>query len=386
MRKRLLAPLTAVLCAQAALAMLYLGRVAAFNAPDEPAHLYYVERVGEGALPVRDAALSPWSYEAAEPPLYYWLAAPLDWPLREQPAPGRVRALRFENVLIGLATTGFVYLLCALIAGERTGVYAAAFSALLPAHLFATATLGNDALAAALSAAALWLGCRLAFRRSGAAEEAAFCAVAALAPLAKASAAVPAACAALFCAARWRAEPRKLAVRALLPAASAAACAGWFYARNARLHGGWLGWPAAPAASGWGATLAVLLQSACARFGWLGSPLPAAVYAGCALAALAGGVGFAAWARRERPWRLEPAWLLVLTSGAASAAFALAEARLTGRAQGRLLLPALGPAALVLVTGWRFLSWQVPASARRWLRRAAGLGLAALHYFAYRAL
>lgn len=385
---RLFGAVAAILCVQAVLGIAYLQRVATFNAPDEPAHLRYIERLSEGELPRREA--DRWSYKGAEPPLYYALAVPFAAPLEGRSARARVAALRFLNVLLGLATTLCVYLLGVRVAGERSAAYAAAFSALLPQHVFVSSTLGNDELAAALSTAALWLGARHLYKRPRAWLGPAVGVALGLALLARASALAVAAAYALCALDQGRRDERGAARLVLLPLGVAAALSGWFYARSLGLYGSAFGWPPAGTFSGLEAAqpawLGAFAQGTVGLFGWSNAPLPPGVYAAAFAALAAGLAGFAAWARSERPWRLEPSWKLALAAAAACCGFAALEVLATRQPQGRLLLPGIGPLALVVVCGWRALSWSAGPRTRPLLRRAAFAGAIALQYFALRAL
>lgn len=386
--RRFLPHLSAILCLQAVLGFAYLRRVAIYNAPDEPAHVRYIETLDSGRLPVREA--DRWSYKGAEPPLYYALSALLDAPTLFRTISGRVAALRFINVLLGLATTAFVYLFGVRVAGERTAVYAAAFSALLPQHLFTAATLGNDELAAALSACALWLAARELYKRRRSWLGPATGALLGLAALSRASALAVAAAYAVCALEQSRRDARGAGRLAALPLGLALLVCGWFYERNARLYGSPFGWTPSAAASGLGDVdgrwLAIFAESSVGLFAWMASPLPAWCYAGAFLALAAGAAGFTTWAAKERPWRLEPAWKLSLAAAVFVAVFAGLEALATRQPQGRLLLPALGPIALIMVCGWRALSWRLSPSARALGLRAAFAAVVLLHYRAFLAL
>jgi hypothetical protein len=64
------------------------------------------------------------------------------------------------NVAIGVALTGFTYLLGRLLQGELVGLVAAALIAIWPNLIFSTGILGSDLLAACGFVAAMWLGMR----------------------------------------------------------------------------------------------------------------------------------------------------------------------------------------------------------------------------------
>src|SRR5215467_4419437 len=76
---------------------------------------------------------------------------------------------KLANVAIGVAMTGFTYLLGRLVAGEVVGLVAALLVAVWPNLVFSTGILDSDLLAAAGFVAAMWLGMRqsLTSRRAG---------------------------------------------------------------------------------------------------------------------------------------------------------------------------------------------------------------------------
>ena len=67
---------------------------------------------------------------------------------------------KLGNVAIGVALTGFTYLLGRLLRGEVVGLLGAALIAVWPNLIFSTGILGSDLLAACGFAAAMWLGMR----------------------------------------------------------------------------------------------------------------------------------------------------------------------------------------------------------------------------------
>ena len=134
-------------------------------APDESAHLKYVQWLAEHrSFPVLHVGQEPAAarenagYEAHQPPLYYLLAAPGYLAFRAWPdlAPHLPLLL---NLLISLvvigATYGFVRQF--LPAQPRTAVAAAGILAFVPMHLALSASITNDILAEAFFALTLWL-------------------------------------------------------------------------------------------------------------------------------------------------------------------------------------------------------------------------------------
>src|ERR1700730_3463286 len=67
---------------------------------------------------------------------------------------------KLGNVAIGVALTGFTYLLGRLLVSEAVGLLSAVLIALWPNLIFSTGILGSDLLAACGFAAAMWLGMR----------------------------------------------------------------------------------------------------------------------------------------------------------------------------------------------------------------------------------
>src|SRR5712692_3177824 len=67
---------------------------------------------------------------------------------------------KLGNVAIGVALTGFTYLLGRLLRGEVVGLLGAALIAVWPNLIFSTGILGSDLLAACGFVAAMWLGTR----------------------------------------------------------------------------------------------------------------------------------------------------------------------------------------------------------------------------------
>jgi hypothetical protein len=136
--------------------------VAPFQAPDEAAHLRYVEFLGRtGRLPVQPPTPTPHYWEQFyQPPLAYAALAALEKPLA---AAGfsehdRLRALRVANALLGSSIAPMAYAAVARLVppGDWRPLLAALVAALLPGFAANASVLNNDTLANSL-AAALWL-------------------------------------------------------------------------------------------------------------------------------------------------------------------------------------------------------------------------------------
>ena len=175
--------LTAVLLASAALMVAWSFAVPVFEGPDEPAHWQYANYLRQNrALPVE----GPSSPEAASPPLYYLLIAPLAVKVELPPVgfvgeqygtrsllyPPRLyqndsadfgrywsfRAARLISVLMSVFTIWF----CALAGAEAsgnpwTGLLVGGLVAFWPMFTFRAMNVSNDALMTMLAALSLYL-------------------------------------------------------------------------------------------------------------------------------------------------------------------------------------------------------------------------------------
>lgn len=360
--RRYLAVLAAALCAQAALSMAYVLR-----APVTLSEAEQLRRIE--------------TLRTNEPPLYYRLASPLAAPVEGRSETARASALRFLNVLFGLGTTVFVYLLALRVAGERSAVYCALFSAFLPQHLYASATLGPAELGAMLSTASLYLGARHLYKKRRAWLGPAVGVVLGLAILAGASGWATALAYALCAGAHSQKDDRGFGRLAVGPLVLAVVVGIWPYGREESF---------VPSASDFSAVdfewLVRLARGSLALFRDGLSEIPAPGYALAFTAVAAGLAGFAQWEHEQKPWRLEPAWHLALASLLAGMLWAFVEAAASVGPDGRVFLPVLGPAALVLVSGWRALTWPLSPGTRSFLRLSGAGALALIHYWAYRAL
>ncbi len=165
-----------VLAAYALLGGLFAVRTPAWQAPDEPAHYNYIAQVAAGTLlpviaegdwdnalleqlkserfapPLLDA-LPSIQYEDHQPPLYYWLSAPV-FALTG----GSLAALRLVSLVWGGVTLLFTWRIALLVLpGQRRVAQAAlALVAFLPQHLMIVSSVNNDALAGAVLAALLY--------------------------------------------------------------------------------------------------------------------------------------------------------------------------------------------------------------------------------------
>jgi Dolichyl-phosphate-mannose-protein mannosyltransferase len=285
------------------------------EAPDEPAHLAYVDHiVAEGSLPPARPTRDLTGYERYQPPLDYLVSAvllrvlhggPVDYPFRANPGfdfhtfgsraflartgtESQVRAirrLRVARLFWGVLTLWLTVQVARILAGPgREGAIAAvAPFCLAPQLLFDTATINNDTAVTALASATIYGLCRMVSKREEEGLPGALTGtVAGLALWAKASGlflVLPMLYAGVVL---WRRGQRR-AVAGLL-FSFAAVAAGWLAFTLVRsgpvLVGpepggaapGWVrlitepAWPASVWISFWG------------KFGWLNLRLPAPIY------------------------------------------------------------------------------------------------------------
>ena len=146
---------------------LFAWRVPDWQAPDEPAHYNYIAEVASGELlPVIEmgdwdndyleelkandfafefiADLDTVQYENHQPPLYYWISAPV-FMLND----GNLFALRMVSVIMATITVALAYHITINIFPERKHLALAvmSFVAFLPQNVHMLASVNNDALA-----------------------------------------------------------------------------------------------------------------------------------------------------------------------------------------------------------------------------------------------
>lgn len=446
-------PLVAVLALYLLLAAAYAWATPPFEAGDELWHYPLVRHLADGnPLPVQvfDPALAgPWKQQASQPPLYYYLGAALtfwidtsDWQtvrrLNPHVAPGlitmdgnrnlavhdpawnrwqgallAVQVARLLSIACGFVTVLFTYRIGRLLhpARPELALGAAALVAFLPMFLFVSAAVNNDNLIIALATVTVWLLIRSgqAGRRPSWPVKLAVGALIGAAALSKISGVglLPLAVGA-FLIANWSAERAPLDGRRALVLlgraawdslpmlATAAAVAGWWYARNVRLYGDWKGWSAFIAVLGQRnqpATLAQLwderhgfLMSYWGLFGGVNIPMANWIYSALNWLLLVGLVGGALYAlqlgrafgrARRAPgersvWRPAAALLdvtaahlglvICLLWTAAVVLGIVQWATVTWSSQGRLVFTALSAQMALLATG--LLAWLPPRLSR----------------------
>lgn len=282
------APLTLLLAATLLIGVCWALVVPPFQAPDEPAHVAYVQSIAErGALPgavdrpsgsteqqlagqaansdqtaaVRatkptwgEAAYERWrrrsaalpesargdgggpNFASANPPLYYlWSVIPY-----EVASGGdlfaRVTAMRIASVAFLLVTVAATWLLAGTVFGPRRDLQlaAAAVPALLPMLGFISASVSPDSLLYALWTVALWLGARILRGRGRPAELIALVVVTGMAVATKATSyALVAPAGFVLGVSLWRLRDRRRLVAGLAAAGVAAVAltvGAWFVA------------------------------------------------------------------------------------------------------------------------------------------------------------
>lgn len=166
-----------LLLAYIGLGFLFAWRTPAWQAPDEPAHYNYIAQVAAGPfIPVIEMGdwdfayletlkangfdpallgdLDTVQYEDHQPPLYYWLGAPV-YALTG----GSLLALRLVSVLLGAITVWLTYQIGRRLWPDTPWVALAAMAlvAFIPQNLHILSSVNNDALAGVWIALALWL-------------------------------------------------------------------------------------------------------------------------------------------------------------------------------------------------------------------------------------
>ncbi|HEX5052655.1 MAG TPA: DUF2142 domain-containing protein [Planctomycetota bacterium] len=402
----------ALLC-HSCLATAYVFLTPAFEGPDENSHYEYAwSLANNGHLPLspglateRGLPQTEGAVLAHHPPLYYALLAaclvvsgdtdtvfgPILNPDFGQPVAAgthlrfvhggderapRARAarvlldLRLVSVALGLLSLLCVRALARACCPERPvlGDVAALLTACLPMWSFLHGVLNSDNLAILMATATLLALVR--FVRSeaptwrGAASIGLLLGLALLAKLTTLFLAPLAAVAFTLVAAREIRAGRGR--RALLPAGVALAVAalvcGWWFVRNLQLYGDPLAMRVHDAAFPgiapqyvwpffWNGFLPQVFASLLGCFGWFTLPPPRALVAAGGVAAALAGLGLMRLALdRPRAPMPRPLWLLFGTCALVFAATAHFNTKVP-QPQGRLLLVAVGPAAVLFATG-----------------------------------
>ncbi|MBN2392400.1 MAG: glycosyltransferase family 39 protein [Anaerolineae bacterium] len=409
-------PLVVLLLGFIVLTRLHGSATPVFEAPDEVWHYAYVRWLVQGnGLPSLDDNASGANQEAAQPPLYYVVAAlfstlfddsdlhnlmwhnpnfgyqALDNALDNKnmlihteaerfPWRGSVLAIhvtRLTSLLFGILTVIAVWGIGYEVFQTRKGaLITAALVAFQPQFVFMCGVINNDSAAAALSTAALWVTARV-FRRGFTVRRAAVLGVlVGMAILSKTSAlALLFAVGAALCWQAWRERLswKTLVIALCLYLALALGVGGWWYARNLWLYGDLLGvsrhfdtpWRHVQPKSLLELLpdLPLLLRSFWGAYGWGHIFWPDWVYVLLTLIALACFV-LGIWhmlsdmrARRASPSlrdRISSAESIYLFSALWLAAIGVALLywmRNVGAPHGRLLFPAVGAWAVLVAYG-----------------------------------
>jgi 4-amino-4-deoxy-L-arabinose transferase-like glycosyltransferase len=399
---------TLIVALHVALALVWSVVVPVGEGPDEPAHLRYAIFVAEtGRLPVQRMEPEPSDVhgEGHQPPLAYWLLQPtVGWlPAEERlvevganprfrlnggdepnaffrstrdlwPYQGVALAwhlARGISALLGGVTVWLTYLTARRCFPDRAWVApgAAALVALNPQVIFAHALVSNDPLLNVLTSGLVYLSVSLAMQEPRAIDRrqlgwlVAAGSVLGLMLITKQSALAFVPLPLLGLAARRPRLLRWLGESALV-LGLAAGLSWWWYLRNVRLYGDWLGLSSfqqtfAPGGvdgftwEGWTSGLWSLLRSSWGTFGWLTLPMNDGAYWAFAAFLALGAIGLIV-SIGDGWWSGRGANALVLTTAVLLAvAWTFAFARVAGAVawQGRFLFPVIPALATLLACG-----------------------------------
>jgi len=205
-------------------------------APEERARRRLVLRTMPASWGREDGTGALQAYEALQPPLYYWIAAPLLWILRASGLLAQVLALRWFSSLLASLTVPLVFLVGLEVWGESgIALASAAIVAVMPGLALDVARAGNDSLAVPLFTLLTWLAVKAVRHGMALHLAAALGFVLGLGLLTKAYflTAIPA-----LLVVGWLGRRRLPDLLRMLPAIGIAiAMAGWWYLRNLRTTG-----------------------------------------------------------------------------------------------------------------------------------------------------
>ncbi len=174
------------------------------------------------------------AYEALQPPLYYWLMAPVARLLDGRGLAVQVMAIRWLSALLASLAIPLVYLIARAVFGDmRVALGCAAVAALMPEWAIDVVRVGNDCLSVVLFSLLLWLGLKLLEEGPRMRWAAALGAALGLGLLTKAWFLTAAPAVALLFV--WLARGGRIARAARAGAAAAGialAISGWWYAHN----------------------------------------------------------------------------------------------------------------------------------------------------------
>jgi hypothetical protein len=416
--------LAIVLIAYLGIAATYNFATPIFEAPDEIYHYLYVRNLAEGNGLPRDPGRGsrvPAQEEAAQPPLYYTVAAALTfWAPRgdfntiskanlagsrgdprtdgnknlylhgpDQGFPWRgevltVHLVRFTTTIWGALAVLLTYFSGrALVGRASVAVVAAAIVAFTPEFAFMSAAVSNDVAVAAAGALLLYQATRVCrdrpSRRGALALGLAGGMVVLTKPIAAGALALVAV--ALAVSARRSAQPiRQTVERFAIAGAGVLAVAGWWFAYNLLTYGSlmplqsFLSRPnlfgEMPSAASFVSDLNGLRLSYWAMFGWFSIAVPDPFYRIFDLLTLLAVIGLAIQFARPAVGRFDTAkhfnWLalsLPLTLLATVLLGVFAYRLVVQDFHGRLLFGAASGIALLLSLGWSSLAWPNPGRA-----------------------
>lgn len=363
------------------LGAVYARIVPVGEAPDEPAHLAYVDHVvAEGSLPAAGLERGPYDYESFQPPLDYLVSAllleglhggPAAYPFAAAVNPGfdrrpgsrafldrpgaedaarAVRKLRLARLFWGALTVFFLFEVARILSapGREWAVCAAIPFCLAPQLIFNTAAVNNDTAVVALSSTTIYGLCRMVSRREdGVLWGVLTGAAAGLALWSKLSGLFLALPLGFAAAVLWRQGRRKAAAGLVL--AFGVLAAGWLVFNLSR-SGPLIGvGPGSDPAPGWGQLIAEpawparVWASFWATFGWMNLLLPKPVYLlflPPTLLALWGGITTVRDARRSLA-EAAPEWVALLAVVSNLGFLAAYMAGVLWQPQGRHLFPSL---------------------------------------------
>jgi hypothetical protein len=392
------------------LGVVYSVTTPLFEAPDEVWHYAYIRYlVEEHTLPALTDTDSGAYQEVAQPPLYYAVAALVSGFVHDEDLtdlmwhnPGfgyqaggtvndnknmlihtererfpwhgavlAIRLTRFVSLAFGLLTIVATWGLgCEVFPQQPTwGLSVAAVVAFTPQFLFISGVASNDSAAAALSTAALWAIARAANRGTTLHRSLTTGVLVGLATLTKTSCLLlgPLAAVGLILACRPRARKTSgILGHLLLVILAASVVGGWWYLRNAILYHD----PFALRAhvdTPWGratplsvgallAELPMVYRSFWGGFGWGHVEFPPWVYLALAMTLATSLAGWG-WTLKQRRLPGSGGLLFLALAWWVLVFLALLQwMRQVWAPHGRLLFPAIGAWALLMVGGWKSLT------------------------------
>lgn len=398
--------LWAIIAAYVLLATAWNFAVPAYEAPDEPAHVQFVQYLANhGALPDLRTQIIEAGIESPQPPLYYYLGAVVlliagkpqmdvhpnpssaflipatgTNAFRFLPAEGGASAIhliRMVSVVLGMVTVVMTYALAYMMTERRdVALVAASLTGFLPQFTFLAGSVNNDNLAAAFGALAMFLIVRAS--RLGSVRDRDWFIIGLVvggALLAKSSLLVLVPVVYLAILARGKGRARS----SLVVASGLVISSGWYFTRNLILYGDAISlgaWDTYVAdlipfrAAGWEYFVnpfpQLFLRSYFGLFGWMNIFLPTPLYVvlTAAVLCLIGGLWLMAWKRLYQP---VTSWLLLFLFIVLTLVSILVWNETYIAPQGRLVFGALAAISTALAVGLTIYP--------EWLRRVISIGV-----------